>query len=165
MDSVTDPGEMPRAALSPLDPRVRTLWWISGGVVAGIATLVALGVDVVFSPLGPPGFLTVLVALGAGAVATVLPVLRYRTWRYALRPRDLWIQHGAIRVTISVIPYQRLQFVDTEQGPVGRRLGLAELVVHTAAPGTSGRLPGLEAAEAEQLRERLALVQRDVDGI
>jgi uncharacterized protein len=63
-------------------------------------------------------------------------------------------------VTVSVIPYARIQFVDTRQGPLDRLFGLAQLVVHTAALGTSGRLPGLDASLAEQLRERLAAVER-----
>jgi membrane protein YdbS with pleckstrin-like domain len=147
--------------LSPLDPRVRTLWRVAALPAALIATLAAVGFDVAFTPLGVPGGLTVLVGGVAFALAGTLPGVRYRLWRYALRPRDLWIRHGIITVTVSVIPYRRLQFVDTRQGPLDRLFGLAQLVVHTAAPGTSGRLPGLDAAEAEQLRERLTDVEPD----
>jgi membrane protein YdbS with pleckstrin-like domain len=147
--------------LSPLDPRVRTLWRVAALPGAVLATLAAMGLDVAFTPLGAPGILTVLVGAVAFALAATLPGVRYRLWRYALRPRDLWIRHGLLRVTISVIPYRRLQFVDTRQGPLDRLFGLAQLVVYTAAPGTSGRLPGLDAAQAEQLRERLADVESD----
>jgi membrane protein YdbS with pleckstrin-like domain len=151
----------PADELSPLDPRVRTLWRVAGLPVAVVATLAAMAVDAVFLPLGVPAVLPVGVGVLAFGLAGTLPEVRYRLWRYALRPRDLWIRRGVFRVTVSVIPYRRLQFVDTRQGPLDRLFGLAQLVVYTAAPGTSGRLPGLDAAEAEQLRERLADVETD----
>ena len=88
-----------------------------------------------------------------------------RRWRYALREEDLWTRFGLLTVTVSVIPYRRLQFVDTRQGPVDRLFGLSELVVHTAALGTSGRLPGLDAAEAERLREVLSHIAPDDDAV
>jgi uncharacterized protein len=154
----------PLAELAALDPRVRTLWWVISACVAAPVMLTALIIDLALAPRGLRGFLTGLVVLVAGGLAAGIPVVRYRRWRYALRPRDLWIRRGTLWVTLSVIPYQRLQFVDTRQGPLDRLFGLAQLVVHTAAPGTSGRLPGLDAAQAEQLRERLAQVERDVDG-
>ncbi|MGH8896266.1 MAG: PH domain-containing protein [Egibacteraceae bacterium] len=163
MDAVTV-GVEPLADLAALDPRVRALWWVIGACMAVPVTLAALVVDLALAPLGVRGLLTGLVVLVVGGLAAGIPVLRYRRWRYALRPRDLWIRHGTIWVILSVIPYQRLQFVDTRQGPLDRLFGLAQLVVHTAAPGTSGRLPGLDAAEAERLRERLTEVERDVDG-
>lgn len=151
--------------LAPLDPRVLRLWWVIGACVAAPIALAALIADLAFAPLGVRGLLTGLVALAAAGLAAGIPVLRYRRWRYALRPRNLWIRHGTIWVILSVIPYQRLQFVDTRQGPLDRLFGLAQLIVHTAAPGTSGRLPGLDAAQAEQLRERLTQVEWDANGI
>lgn len=146
----------PGDGLLPLDPRVRTLWWLTGaGVVAQLG--IVAGIVEALAPLPVRrGLLTGAIVLVASLVAAVVPVLRYRRWRYALRPDDLWIRHGVLWVTVSVIPFSRLQFVDTRQGPLDRVFGLSQLVVHTAALGTSGRLPGLDAAEAERLRERLA---------
>lgn len=145
--------------LAPLDRRVLGLWWVTGLVVVLHVTLVVGLVDFLAPLPLRRGLLTVVVAAVLGLGAALLPVLRYRRWRYALRERDLWIRHGVLWVTVSVIPYARLQFVDTQQGPLDRLFGLSQLVVHTAALGTSGRLPGLDAAEAERLRERLAAVE------
>jgi membrane protein YdbS with pleckstrin-like domain len=109
----------------------------------------------------PAGLGTGVAIVVAGGAAASVPVVRYRRWAYTLRDDDLWIRSGLLWVTVSVIPLYRLQFVDTRQGPLDRLLGLAQLVVHTAAPGTSGRLPGLDSAEAETLREQLAEHQPD----
>lgn len=145
-----------------LDPRVRSLWWTAGGLQALVLTLLVIPLDV-FAPLPwPTWWLTAGVAVGTLALAAIVPAIRYRRWGYALREGDLWIRQGVLWVTVSVIPYSRLQFVDTRQGPLDRLFGLSQLVVHTAALGTSGRLPGLDAAEAEELRERLAAVESDV---
>lgn len=157
---------MPEAAapapeLAPLDPRVRTLWWIVAGLTLVPVALAAIAVDLVWVVVVPTGLLTAAVVVLGGGLAVTLPILRYRRWRYALRPDDLWIRKGVVWVTTSVIPLSRLQFVDTTQGPLERVFGLSSLVVHTAAVGTSGRLPGLDASAAADLRERLAAISHD----
>lgn len=154
----------PDAALRPLDPRVRLLWWTASALTLVIALALAF---VAGLPLRDGwGGLPPLAVFVAGTPAAVLvPWLRYRRWRFALRDDDLWIRRGVLWVHTSVIPYARLQFVDTTQGPLDRLFGLSRLVVHTASPGTSGVLPGLASDEAEQLRERLSRVRpmdRDV---
>jgi membrane protein YdbS with pleckstrin-like domain len=147
--------------LRALHPRVRTLWWCSG--VLGVAQLcVPVGIlDLAVPHPLRNGVITGSVAVVGLLLAAIVPVIRYRRWRYALRGEDLWIRQGVLTVTVTVVPYRRLQFVDTRQGPLDRLFGLSQLVVHTAAVGTSARLPGLEAAEAERLREALARLEPD----
>jgi uncharacterized protein len=45
--------------------------------------------------------------------------------------------------------------VDINRGPVDRFLGLSELRFVTAAASTGVTIPGLDAAEADALRDRL----------
>jgi uncharacterized protein len=144
-----------------LDPRVRSLWW-----VAGVLNVLQLGIPVAFLDFVIPhplrnGVITGGVVVALVIAAVVVPIVRYQRWRYALRAEDLWIRQGVLTVTVSIVPYRRLQFVDTRQGPLDRLFGLSQLVVHTAALGTSARLPGLDASEAERLRERLAKLEPD----
>lgn len=151
--------------MRPLDPRVKPLWWCAGAL-ASLQLLVPVAIldRVVPHPL-PDWWVTGGLAAVLAVVVAVVPPVRYRRWRYALRPDDLWIRQGVLTVTVSVIPYRRLQFVDTRQGPLDRLFGLAQLVVHTAAIGTSGRLPGLDAVEAERLRETLARLEPDDEAV
>jgi uncharacterized protein len=152
------PAPDPVADLAPLDSRVRRLWWAQAALIVLQATAAAVLVDLLL-PLPLPGGVLPAAVFTVGAVlAAVVPPLRYRRWRFAVRDQDLWIRQGVLWVTVSVIPFDRLQFVDTRQGPLDRLFGLAQLVVHTAALGTSARLPGLDAGVAENLRERLAQV-------
>lgn len=158
--AVDDPLEDMR----PLDPRVRQLWWTVSALVLVVVLAVAFAAGQLLSD-GWEGLPPLLVFVFGTPLAVLIPWLRYKRWRFALRDDDLWISRGVVWLHTSVIPYARLQFVDTTQGPLDRAFGLAQLVVHTAAPGTSGQLPGLALDEAEALRERLGNVRigvRDV---
>lgn len=152
------PGE---PDLRPLDPRVRRLWWCTAALTLAQFMVPVLIADFVIPHPLPNGVVSLTLLVVGMVLVAVVPVVRYRRWRYALREHDLWIRSGLLSVSVSVIPYRRLQFVDTHQGPLDRFFGLAQLVVHTAAIGTAGRLPGLDAAEAERLREQLARVEPD----
>ncbi|CAN5122529.1 PH domain-containing protein [soil metagenome] len=148
-----------------LDPRVRVFWALSGLLSSIPWVITALVIDLVL-PIDlptPTGVLTLGVAgffllLSLGSVP-----LRYRAWAYAVGDRELWIRRGLLSVATTVIPYRRLQFTDTRQGPLERMMGLAEVIVHTASPGTSGRLVGLAVADAEALRDHLASLISDDD--
>ena len=48
----------------------------------------------------------------------LIPKLRYRRWRYEIFEQEVYIQHGILIVTRTIIPMIRVQHVDTEQ--IGR---------------------------------------------
>jgi len=79
----------------------------------------------------------------------------WRSWRYAERADDLLISRGVLWQEETVVPYGRMQLVEVTSGPVERYFGLAGLQLHTAAAATDARIPGLDPAEAERLRDRL----------
>jgi membrane protein YdbS with pleckstrin-like domain len=147
-----------RPVLRPLDPRVRLLWWTASALTLVVALVIAFVAGLPL-PDGWSGLPALVVFVAGTPLAVLVPWLRYRRWRFALRDDDLWIRRGVLWIHTSVIPFARLQFVDATQGPLDRMFGLARLVVHTAAPGTSGLLPGLATDEAERLRERLSRVR------
>ena len=74
---------------------------------------------------------------------------------YAEREEDLYITHGVMFRRLVVVPYGRMQYVDVQSGPLERAFEIAAVHLHTASPGTSARIPGLPAAEATRLRDRL----------
>jgi uncharacterized protein len=80
----------------------------------------------------------------------------YRSWGYAERRDDLVITHGVFTRRLVVVPYGRMQFVDVSAGLLERWMGIATVRLHTAAAATDARIPGLPAAEAGRLRDRLA---------
>ena len=86
-----------------------------------------------------------------------------RAMGYALADNHLLWRHGVMFRSITVTPYGRMQFVDTSQGPLARRLGIAEVRLHTASASTDATINGLPVAEAENLRQVLS--QRGEEGM
>ncbi|MCT1441446.1 PH domain-containing protein [Corynebacterium glucuronolyticum] len=80
--------------------------------------------------------------------------VRYLGWREA--PDELEITRGKFFHTFTVVPYGRIQYVDVTQGPFQRLFGLKVVDVKTASASTDASIPGLPAAEADALRDRLA---------
>jgi uncharacterized protein len=130
------------------------MWWTGGAAFAVAVT----GLAVVVAVVGEvPVWLPTLVGVLAGGLAAVIPPLRYRRWRYEIRERDLFLSHGALFQVLTLVPFDRIQFVETHQGPLDRLFGLTKVVVYTAA-GRAGQIPGLASSEAEALREELSKV-------
>jgi membrane protein YdbS with pleckstrin-like domain len=149
----TDTGQR-RRPTKALDRKVLRLWWTTWGVLVAIGAAVA-------SPLvgQTPGARTAFV-IGvpiAIVLAAAIPYLRYRRWRYEIRERDLFLSHGSLFFVLTLIPFDRIQYVETHQGPLDLAFGLMQLVVYTAA-GRAARIPGLAPEEAGSLREELSKV-------
>jgi membrane protein YdbS with pleckstrin-like domain len=100
-----------------------------------------------------------VVAAAAVAIAlirAVMVVRSVRSWGYAERDDDLLVRHGLFMRKLSIVPYARMQFVDVTVGPLERMFGLATVTMHTAAAASDAQVPGLPAAEAARLRDRLS---------
>jgi uncharacterized protein len=106
------------------------------------------------------GLAAVLITVGVGLIALIwglwLIPRNWRAWGYAERLDDLLVTHGVMYRRLTVVPYGRMQFVDVASGPLERRYGLATVQLHTASPATDAKIPGLPAAEAARLRDRLS---------
>ena len=148
---------MPPEPSRRLAPTARWLWRAQGlmaSVVAVIAT------EVLRSRIGG-GVWTLLPLVVAAIGVFAVPELRWRRWRYEVRDEEIDLVHGTIRITRTLVPMLRVQHVDTTQGPIDQALGLATVVVHTAAGATT--IPALEAEHAGRLRDRIAVLARTAD--
>jgi membrane protein YdbS with pleckstrin-like domain len=138
-----------------LDPRLRTAWTLAAAAVSvaagsagAVITLIADG----------PAWLVALFAVAGlvlAAVAAVGARLEWASYRYRVTDDAVEITHGVIVQTLSVLPHRRIQQIDVRRGPVERRLGLATLVLRSAAATTDATLPGLADADAVDLRAAL----------
>lgn len=138
----------------PLHPNVRKLWQ----VVALLVTVpLAIGVAVTGVLLDFPPILVAAAVLLVLAPAAVVPRLAYRRWRYAIREHDLYTSKGAIWHIETLVPFDRIQFVESRQGPLDRAFTLTQVIVYTAA-GKAASIPGLDRATAETIREDLSKV-------
>jgi membrane protein YdbS with pleckstrin-like domain len=140
---------MPERRLSPLALWVWRLQEVLGWgvlVVAGAIVSMAVEAAAPWAWLGP---LAVLVAATAA-----LPPLRWARWRWDVRDEGIDIQEGMVTVRRTLVPWVRVQHVDTRRGLLEQAFGLSTVVIHTAAG--SHTIPLLPAADAEALRERIA---------
>lgn len=147
--------------MQPLDPKVTWLWraqaavrmlmfWgpIAAGAGYGAGTLGGVAVGFI---VGGAMLLFFL------ALAMVWPALQYEHFRYAIRDHDLLVQRGVLFRRRSSIPHNRIQHVDTQQGPIERAFGLSNVAVYTAAGmSADGSIPGLSTQLAESIRDELA---------
>ena len=143
-------GDLPWQPVRPALERARLIVLALAMAIPIVATIV---VALVLTPW-------VWIATGILIVATA--VVGYVVTRqvgaisWIELPEEFVIRKGRVLRSLVAIPYGRLQFVDVQSGPVARAYGIASLQIHTASPQSSGTLPGLPIAQAEELRTRLA---------
>lgn len=100
----------------------------------------------------------ILVTFILGISLYLLIPYRYTFHRYEITEEDVALQKGYFFRTTTYVPLNRIQHIETNQGPFLRREQLMELIIHTAA--TAHKLSGLDTVQAQALREQLiALVK------
>ena len=136
------------------------------GLRVGIASLV-LGV-VAAGGLGAAGIgpqVAPAITAGVLVVGLVWVVLRYRAWVYQVRTDALYLERGVTTHVRTLVPYVRIQHVDTSRSPLERALGLSTLVVYTAGSrGADVSIPGLTPEEARDLQQRVKELAIEAEG-
>lgn len=140
--------------MNRLHPRIRVVWILRAVVVAvvlGVGSFLLTRVVFQLPVYVPAGVFLVALVGGVG-----LAVLRYRLWGYEVRDDSLYLERGVFTRVRTVVPFVRIQHVDSARGPLERALGLASTVVYTAGSrGADVRIPGLTADGSDSLQERL----------
>ena len=148
--------ELPRAdALEwqPLDPAYRKRLLVDrlitiGFLLAGATLAVVLsGFDAVRA---------LLLYSGAGLISIAMlawPFVAVPRMGYAVRDKDLVYRSGVFWRSVTAVPFNRIQHVETSSSPLDRRFSLASLKLFTAG-GSGGdlKIDGLHRERAEQLR-------------
>jgi membrane protein YdbS with pleckstrin-like domain len=156
------PGSIEQGAVNRLSPRIVIVWRAAGGIFALLAAVPAL---ITGFALEMP-WLGLLVLTIGGALAWTFPPRRWRHWSWRVGESDVRVAHGTWWKRESVVLHSRIQHVDTHQGPIERMLGLASVVLYTAGTvGAAVKIPGLPAAEAEALRDRLVALSGVDDAV
>jgi uncharacterized protein len=143
-----------------LAPRARLVWRAEQLLGWGVAVV---GGFLLAGPLD--GWLSVVArvvpVVGLVLSVAVVPELRWRRWRWDVRPDAIDIRHGTLTVTRTLVPMLRVQHVDTTRDVVEQSLDLASVRVHTAAG--SHRIPLLTVRDAGEVRDRIAELARTAD--
>ncbi|AWB92831.1 PH domain-containing protein [Aeromicrobium chenweiae] len=154
MDGLFAPVE---GTWQPVSPRLATVRRIL--LVPLLVALALAGLVLVVLRLGSwttvLGAALLVTGLAGAGWTWVWAGRNQRSWGYAENADDLLVTRGVMFKRLVAIPYGRMQFVDVEAGPIARAFGIATVTLHTASPETAAEIPGLPAAQATRLRNRL----------
>ncbi|MDS0477399.1 PH domain-containing protein [Natrinema sp. 1APR25-10V2] len=159
-----------------LTPRVRIVWLALAIARAAILGAFVVGGAIALARTDLPNPAPGALVPAAIALAVALAVLRvfvawrrYGVWRFDLRDDDLYIKRGVFTRIQTVVPYVRVQHVDSRRSPLERTVGLSTVVVYTAGSRSSDvAIPGLTPTRAEDLQEslrRLAIESAGEDAV
>jgi membrane protein YdbS with pleckstrin-like domain len=140
----------------PLSPVARRIWRLQQIGIWGALCVGGVILAGQLDALGPLPWIVPLVGLGLGT--WLIPRLRWSRWRWDVRDEGIDIQHGTLAINRTLVPWIRVQHVDTQRGLFEQAFGLSTVVVHTAAG--SHTIPLLPAPEADELRARIAGLAR-----
>lgn len=134
--------------------RIQLIWGlialVVGTVIGGVVGGASFWLD-----LGKPSYAIAVFAFVAG-VLLLHAHFRYRLWRYDVQSDALFLHRGVLTRVRTVVPYVRVQHVDTQRNPLERALGLSRVVVYTAGSrGADVTIPGLLPQRAESLQSQL----------
>lgn len=151
-----------------IHPAIKTVWRISALISALFLWPIFLGVGFAVGRAAEFGSDLGLLAGGAFAALLTVPSFiiinrQWTNWTYELREHDLVMTWGVFWRTRRCVARDRIQHIDINSGPMDRRFGLVQVVIHTAGMiGSVAAIPGLTPSEAEFLRQQL-LDTRDPD--
>lgn len=103
------------------------------------------------------GLGVLLLAVG-GLLAVVLAFQVLAWWRftYTLQPHEMYIESGVFSRNRRSIPWDRVQDVEIERGPIARVFGLAKVKLETGGSGgDEGLLDSIALADALALRDEV----------
>lgn len=149
--------------MEALELRAAVVWVFRA---IGLAVIVATAVVVAGRWVPIPAEVAPAVGIVLAVLGGIHAILRYRRFRFELRDDALYLERGVIVHISTVVPYVRVQHVDTRRGPLERATGLASTVVYTAGSrGADVSVPGLSPDRASGLRDRLRAlaIERDDD--
>lgn len=151
-------------ALRPAAPRHTAPVGLALSVMAGLRTSAPALLALIFVMRDEGGLLWMLIAavLALLAVNVILAWLRWHRFTYQVNVEDIRVESGVLSRSARSVPYERIQDVSLEQGPLARLFGLVKVGFETGAGGKEElSLAYLTAAEGEQLRELVRARRND----
>ncbi len=141
----------------PLEKKYKKVLLI-GKTISMVITLGLLASVIYFSPAKPYA-LQYLWAITIFFIlyyiwSFIVTIKAYEHKSYALREKDVVYKTGWLWREMTTVPFNRVQHVSIDQGPVERNFGLSKLKIFTAGGTASDMtIPGLRPETAEYLKE------------
>lgn len=167
MSDPVPPAAAPHDAIASTDegwqalpPRARNVFML-GGLWLALPFAIGPAILAEVFEAASPAWVAPVGALAGAALGAWLGHKRYRHTAWLLDDEGFSLRRGRLWRSETRVPDTRVQHLDLRHGPLERRYRLATLVIHTAGTRDSAvTVSGLDVADAERLRDRLA---RQVD--
>lgn len=89
-----------------------------------------------------------------GILSTAYAHFSFYKKKYALRANDVLYKRGLFWQKLTIAPFNRVQHVQINQGPIDRAFDLAKLKIYTAGGSSSDlQIPGLNVDDANKLKD------------
>jgi len=103
-----------------------------------------------------------ILAMGLLVFTIIGAVFRFLYFRFYIEDAKLIIKHGWLKKETKVIPLERIQTVNIEQGPLHQLLNIVKLSIDTAgSEKAEAKIDALHKTMAEALRMRLIADKRE----
>src|SRR5690625_5811113 len=79
---------------------------------------------------------------------TIRPILLQKTWRYDIDENYIQLKYGFINKHSLIIPMSRVEYVNTNQGPILRYYNLSVLTIGTIT--SANQISPISVAEAAE---------------
>lgn len=90
------------------------------------------------------------------AVHLVIARISFKNRGFAFRKHDVIYRSGAIAITTTIIPYNRVQHAALFEGWFARKFNLTAVEIYTAGGANSDiKIPGIEKQHAENIKQLL----------
>ena len=121
-----------------------------------VAIIIYLGIGIFVEELFASPLIWIVVG-GWILVASFFIFLSYKSYFYegfALREKDVVYKSGMWFRSTIIVPFNRVQHCEINQGPIDRYFGLSELSLFTAGGSSSDlNIPGLSQETAAKLKQ------------
>jgi uncharacterized protein len=145
-----------------IHPKAITAWRINAAFsLMFYLTMLIVYLFFVFTedfPMWPAWLGILFVLMTALFDIAIIPELRWRKWRYTVAETEIDLMRGVFIIKRTLIPVNRIQHVDTRQGPILRYFGLSSVTISTAA--TVHEIPALDDETADTVRNHISKLAR-----
>lgn len=138
---------------------IRAIFSVLPGAICGFACYVAL--LIAFGSQDQIQGRHVLICLGVGVAAMLfwllMSFMSYRTYGIGYLERELLLVQGMFKKEVSLIPYERIQYIRFQQGPLERVFGLQHGYVSLLASAVSRyrQMGSFRMEDFQMLEEKL----------
>lgn len=139
--------------LTALHPSYLRVIWFNFGLVYGILTIGTATAFYFIDELQIYWLPVTIVYAIIVTLSVLISLISFRNKGFAFRTHDAIYRSGAIALTTTIIPYNRVQHVALHEGFIARMFGLAEIEIFTAGGDKSDiQIPGIEKQLAEKIK-------------